>query len=181
MNSVFSSERRKSLEMRYRPLTDGANLSYGSFGEKGFLNVDDRYFSKYRPPSTPELMINSSQDSLGPKTYRRHSSFQSLGLAEQAVIESIIRQRRCSLISPHLRLSGSVNPHIYVSQASISDFKPMSASRRRSSTVSTGPILIPDVGRRDSYGRLITKGYSPTRRSSFQGICETAMQFFGAK
>jgi len=63
--------------------------------------------------------------------------------AEQAVLESIIRQRRSTLISPHLRLSGSANPHIYVSQASISDFKPTATSRRRSSTVSTGPILIP--------------------------------------
>lgn len=178
----LDGDRRKSLEMRCRPSEMvPAKTSYGSCGEKEFLNVDDKYFSKYRPPSTPELMISGSQDSLEPQTYRRHSSYQSLGLAEHAVIETIIRQRRSTLVSPHLRLSGSANPHIYVSQALISDFKPTPTSRKRSSTFSIGPVLVPDGGRRDTYGRMVTRGYEDIRRSSFQGICETALQFFGAK
>ena len=54
------------------------------------------------------------------------------------------------------------------------DYDDVMASLRRASTQSLGPVVVPEPGRRDSSGRLIDVPGQP-RRSSFQGICETAV------
>jgi len=64
----------------------------------------------FAAPSTPELMINSSQDSLGPKTYRRHSSFQSLGLVRAAQNIGLICKAELSPISGYCAVCSSLVP-----------------------------------------------------------------------
>lgn len=73
--------------------------------------------------------------------------------AEQAVLDSVVRQRRVSIMMsqgpPGVAFPPGVGgtPHILVSEASVSDLADTPylhpGGSRRSSTVSTGPVLIP--------------------------------------
>ena len=95
---------------------------------------------------------------------------------EQAVLDRIVRERRSSL-APVSLAPASRRPHILVSEASVQvlddDYDDLT-SVRRASTQSLGPVVVPEPGRRSSTGRLIDVPGQP-RRSSFQGICETAV------
>lgn len=63
-------------------------------------------------------------------------------------MDTIVRQRRASIINPQQPPAAAGYPHILVSEASVSDLKesPYGSTlgiARRASTVSTGPVLIP--------------------------------------
>lgn len=153
-------------------------------GNQYLVPTEESYASRQRPPSTPELQTNSLSEPVDPKAYRRHSSFQGLGCEEQAVLEKLVKARKASLAPGIHSLPAGNNPHILVSGASIGDFDHSffyMQNPRRSSTQSVGPVVVPEPGRRDSKGRLLDAMLPPERRSSFQGICDVAMQFFVGK
>lgn len=160
-----------------------------------FLGVDGSYNLQRHRTSSPDLATRrNSQESLltpnsGGRAYKRHSSFQGLGLEEKQVLEKVVRetaQRRASLC-PGTGGGSTPSfgaPQIMVSEPSCQDFQEMGrrASMRRPSTSSIGPpIITPDTSRRDSKGRVLETGFNPQRRSSFQGLCESAMQLLQHK
>ncbi|ESN90740.1 hypothetical protein HELRODRAFT_166443 [Helobdella robusta] len=78
---------------------------------QSFLHVD---FNAYRPPSTPEFTIQSaseSRDHLDNPGYKRHASFQSLGVRRLSQMSGQ-SDIRANAFSQH-------NPHIHISQASM--------------------------------------------------------------
>lgn len=93
------------------------------------------------------------------------------------MLDRIVSERRSSLAPNSLPVVGR-RPHILVSEASVQvldDFDDVTNAARRASTQSLGPVVVPEPGRRDSRGRLIDVPAQP-RRSSFQEMCETAVQ-----
>jgi len=83
---------------------------------------------------------------------------------EQTAVENAFRQRRASILSSQIHPSALANnPHILVSEPSVTDFKESSffacsgSNSRRSSTTSTGPILVP----------VSMWPYEPLRNQSF--------------
>lgn len=185
---------RTSIDFRYNTSLDSSKSLEATsiLDTKCFLSVEEAYQRRYNRrscshystkqiPSAPELQTKtSSKESLEPRPYKRHSSFQGLGMEEQAALEKIVRERRCSLVPKPPR-----TPHILVSEvSSMSSYtEPFFLDPpRRASAHTMGPILAPISDRGDIRGRLLDV-LPPfvSRRSSFQGICESAKQFFVGK
>ncbi|ESO03808.1 hypothetical protein HELRODRAFT_191964 [Helobdella robusta] len=162
---------------------------------KYLLTVDRRNsINRYgcrQAPSNPELQARtSSKDSLlSNQAYRKCSSFTGLGSEEKTVLERIVRDRRASMAPRGSISTGAGAPHIHVSEASLgvggseNNFGGWSwfGSNRRCSTQSVGPVVQPEPGRRSSQGKILDSIQNELRRASFQGICESAVQFFSGK